>query len=116
MPKSLPYRPRVQIIGTLSWLCPAFGKINRAHLTPTAGWKLRCKGRLCGAVFVHGSTFWQLPGGRAQQKPLDLSIPDPFPLAETDQLDRGRYINSAVPCDDETDSKRLLDSSECDAK
>jgi hypothetical protein len=97
-PKSLLFCPRVQFIGTLNWLCPACGKINRDHLTPTAGWKVRCKNRLCGAVFGMGWTFWQLPHGAAQRLPLDIGLPasDPFPVCETGTLDARRYIHAAV--------------------
>jgi hypothetical protein len=96
--KALPFRPRVQFIGTVNWLCCACGKISREHLTPTAGWKIRCKNRECGAVFACGWTFWQLPHGAAQRRPLDIGLPasDPFPACETGTLDAARYVHEAV--------------------
>jgi hypothetical protein len=79
-------------------VCPAWGKINREHVTPTAGWKIRCKARLSDAVFAIGWTFWQLPHGAAQRRPLDIGLPasDPFPNCETGTLDAAHYIYEAV--------------------
>ena len=100
--QSTPFRPRGQFIGTLNWLCPACGKINRENLTPTAGWKIRCKARLCGAVFAVGWTFWQLPQGAAQIPPLDIGLPacDPFPPCEVGTLRTARFIYEAIPLDE----------------
>jgi len=97
-PKSLPFRPRVQFIGTVNWLCAAYGKINREYLTPTAGWKIRCKARLCGAVFAIGWTFWQLLHREGQRRPLDSGLPagEPFPQCETGTLGAARFIHDAV--------------------
>lgn len=94
--RNLPFHPHTQLVGTLKWLCPACGGINRTRLAPASGWRIECGTYGCGAVFYHGSTLWQIPRGSAARRPLD----DPFPEANTEHLDRGRYIHSAVPMEE----------------
>lgn len=93
--RRLPFQPRVQLIGSLYWLCPACGRCNRARIAPATGYRVKCKHRGCGAAFRIGFTLWQQDRGDSRI-PLD----EPFPRAETAQLGRGRYIHAAVPCDE----------------
>lgn len=93
--RKLKYHPRVQFNGVIAWLCPACGRVNRTRMGPSSGMELVCNARGCGALFTHGSVFWQRPVSKGP-RPID----EPFPRAETAQLGRGRYIHAAVPCDE----------------
>lgn len=92
--RSLPFQPRVQVVGSIYWLCPACGRCNRAHIAPKVGFRITCGYRGCSAAFRCGWTLWQLPPGShgAKNVPLD----EPFPPAAIGALGRGRYIHRAV--------------------
>ena len=93
--RKLPYHPRAQFCGTLTWLCAACGKISRARLAPQLGLRIECGGHGCNAPFFLGFVFYQIPKGFRLS--IDAGLPlDPFPQAETDYLPRGAAANRVV--------------------
>ena len=92
----LMFAPRGQFLGVLNWLCPACGKISRAHLGPKHGWHIACRGKACDAQFGLGFTFWQMP--RGFKRPIDAGLPiDPMPIGETGFLPRGGRLHRFHP-------------------
>ena len=93
----LKFQPRVQIIGRIHWLCPACGRISRAHLAPKTGWEIHCTGHGCANRFALGFVLYQIV--RGFKRPSDWGLPiDPLPVAELDYLEPGDAANRAIPC------------------
>lgn len=88
--KPLRYAPRVQLLGTLHWLCPACGHIGRARLV-VGSWRIKCDAHGCNRVFGLGYRLWQLPTGRASTTPPDAG----FPIAELATLAPGGRLHEA---------------------
>jgi len=68
------YELRMRVVGTLHWLCPACGNLNRTRLWPVT-WRLQCRGSSCRRKFLFGYRLLQLKKGVRAIRPLDVSFP-----------------------------------------
>ena len=77
------HRLRARICGSVDWLCPWCGYVNRSRVDRT-GWRLRCKAKPCRRWFAYGLVLHSLGSlqhaGRRCLPPPDIT----FPLAILD--------------------------------
>lgn len=48
---TFPYQLRARFMGSLEWVCPRCGKINRSRMT-WRSWRARCKGASCKQRYI----------------------------------------------------------------
>lgn len=95
------YDLRARFCGTLDWLCPFCGYVNRSRIDRT-GWQVQCKAKPCRRRFAYGLILHSLAAlrgsGRAYVPPPDVT----FPVAELDFWQSGGPVNRHVfePGDD----------------
>jgi hypothetical protein len=69
---------RARFSGTVDWLCPWCGYLNRCRLDRTS-WRMRCKAKPCRRSFAHGLVLHSLGrlqhSGRKCLTPPDITFP-----------------------------------------
>jgi len=68
------FHPRGRLDGTITFICPNCGYINRLQVRPQT-WKIRCKDVNCKRNYAHGIILWELPAGGQQKVPWDRIVP-----------------------------------------
>ena len=67
--KRFPYAPWARIVGSVEWLCPRCGKLNRDVMSP-GKWRVTCKRSYCHITLVAGIRFGVLRPYRGCRPPL----------------------------------------------
>ena len=73
------FQPRARFCGTLDWLCPYCGYLNRMRVTRKT-WRVRCRASECRRRLAIGVLFRSLAGGEGQGNrtipPPDITFPE----------------------------------------
>ena len=84
-----PYHPRAQICGTICWLCPRCGRINKSHVT-YRHWQVRCTSAQCRQRYVIGIRFLVPDPGYHKPRPRLMAEDYLFPLCALGEWDSGQ--------------------------